>query len=62
MKNLQIALILATMAATVCVAGVELANAINAELFIRFFGFASLLLVDVYVLAAILRHNDRNNK
>ncbi len=58
MKNLQIALILAVMAATLCVAGVELANATSAELFSKFFGFVSLLLFDVYVITALLRNKD----
>lgn len=62
MKSFSIALILATMAATVCVAGVELANAQNADLFMKFFGFASLLLFDVFVLIEIMRNRDDKNK
>jgi len=56
MKKLLIALILATMAATVCVVGVELANAESSAQFFKFFGFASLLIIDVYAIVAILRN------
>lgn len=58
MKTLQIALILATMAATLCVVGVELANAESSTQFLKFFGFASLLLIDIYAIVAIMRNKD----
>lgn len=58
MKTLAISLILATMAATVCVVGVELASAESSTKFLKFFGFASLLLIDIYALNAILRNRN----
>lgn len=60
MKKLSIALILATMAATVSVVGVELANAENSTKFLKFFGFASLMLIDIYAIVAILRDNNKD--
>ncbi len=59
MKKLSIALIIATMAATVCVAGVELVNAETSTIFIKFFGFASLLIIDIYAIVAILKEKDK---
>lgn len=60
MKTLQIALILATMAATLCAVGVELASAESSTQFFKFFGFASLLLIDIYVIAATIRNGKRD--
>lgn len=50
MKTFLIVLIIATMAATVCVAGVELVNAETSTIFIKFFGF-----VDIYAIVARLK-------
>lgn len=47
------------MAATVSVVGVELANAENSTKFLKFFGFASLMLIDIYAIFAILRDKDK---
>lgn len=55
MKTFSIALIIATMAATVCVAGVELVNAETSTIFIKFFGFASLLIIDIYAIVEMLK-------
>lgn len=60
MKKLSIALILATMAATLCAVGVELVNAESSALFLKFFGFASVLLIDIHVLVLILRNGKRD--
>lgn len=60
MKTLQIALILAIVAATLCVVGVELANAESSALFVKLFGFVSLLLIDIYVITAIHRNGKRD--
>lgn len=59
MKTFLIALIIASMAATMCVAGVELVNAKTATIFIKFFGFASLLILDIYAIVAILRDKNK---
>lgn len=59
MKKLLTALILVTMAATVSVVGVELASATSSTQFIKFFGFASLMLIDIYVIIAILKDKDK---
>lgn len=62
MKTLAISLIIATMAATLCVACVELVNVESSMLFIKFFWFVSLLLIDVYALIAILRNRGTMKK
>ena len=60
MKTLAISLIIATMAATLYVACVELVNIESSVLFIKFFGFVSQLLIDIYAIVAILRNKDNN--
>lgn len=57
MKTLAISLIIATMVATLCVACVELVNIESSALFIKFFGFISLLLIDIYAIVAILKNS-----
>ncbi len=59
MKKLSIALILATMAATLCMVGVELAAAERSEQFLKFFGVVSFLILDLFALVSIFRDSDK---
>ncbi len=60
MKTLAISLIIATMVATVSAANVELSDATTSAQFLKFFGFISLLLIDIYVIVSILRKNKQD--
>lgn len=57
-KIVLTAAIIATAIATVCVAASEMANAKHGELLLKLMAFISLIIFDVYALAAILK--DRN--
>lgn len=58
-KFVLVAAIIATMFATLSVAASEMANASNGELALKLMAFISLIIFDVYAIAAILK--DFNN-
>lgn len=59
LKTVLSAAIIATLAATVCVAAQEMANAEHSELLMKLMAFISLIIFDVYAIVAILKEKDK---